>query len=206
METKKINIIIAGALVSAFLFINANCNKYFDCANSRYSFDLPVKAFPNKDTININVGDTIWLEIKEPTLIKDGRTGEMIDYSGTSNLGSAISFSYRNTVLNQWVDGADRFKFSLKKGVELKVTQLTVQYRFIEENGYYIFKLGVIPKESGLHRLLFSSSNNTYRNSDKCTKASFSINFKSTNQHYYLNPNYNGQTGFVGGDYYFFVK
>lgn len=204
MAIKIINF-IAGSIIIGFIFIYAKCNKSpLDCANTVYSFQLPVKAFPNKDTIN--VGDTVWLEINEPTLIKDGRTGELIDYSGTSNLGSAVSFLYWNNVSNTGVEGSARFNFILDKGVVLKVTPLTIQYRFIEVNSRYIFKLGVIPKEKGLHSLLFSNSNNTFRDSDKCTKASFTINFKNTNQHYYLSPSYTGQTGLVGGDYYFFVK
>jgi hypothetical protein len=204
METKQ-NFIIAGSVIAALMFIEANCTKFpIDCADTKYSFELPVKAFPNKDTIH--VGDTIWLEINEPTLIRDGRTGEMIDYSGTSNLGTALSFSFRDIAINQWIDGANRFNFILDKGIELKKNPLDIQYRFIEQSGRYVFKLGVIPKENGLHCLLFSNSNNTYRNSDKCTKAGFTINFRDTDQHYYLSPSYTGQTGLVGGDYYFFVQ
>jgi hypothetical protein len=206
MDTNK-NIILLLSLFTASLFFQqCSCNKTLglDCAQVKYSFELPVKGFPDKGSILI--GDTIWLEINETTNFKNGQNGEMVDYSGASNLGSAIGFSYRDTVLKQWVDAVSRFKFSLQKGTELKVTPLDIQYRFSEENGRYIFKLGVIPKEKGLHSLLFSSSNNTYRNSDKCTKANFIINFKNTNQHYYLSPSYNGQTNLVGGDYYFIVK
>ncbi len=192
-------------MITALLFIEANCTKLpIDCAKTVYSFQLPVKAFPDKDTFNI--GDTIWLEINEPTLIRDGISGEMVDYSGTSNLGSAISFLYWDNLINAWSEGISRFKFSIEKGTELKVTPLTIQYRFIESTDRYLFKLGVIPKEKGLHSLLLSSSNNTFRENDKCTKASFTINFKDTDQHYYLSPSYTGQTGLIGGDYYFYVK
>jgi len=205
METKKINLIIAGAFITALLFIKANCTKLpFDCAKIVYSFQLPVKAFPDKDTIE--VGDTIWLEINEPTLIRDGISGEMINFSGTSNLGSAISFRYWDKLLSTWIEGAGRYEFILYKGNELKATSLSIEYRFIEEGGQYRFKVGIIPKEKGLQRLLFSSSNNTFRENDKCTKASFTINFKDTDQHYYLSPSYTGQTGLIGGDYYFYVK
>jgi hypothetical protein len=93
MEIKNRSIVIACAILTAFLFIKANCTKIpFDCAKTVYSFQLPVKAFPDKDTINI--GDTIWLEINERTLIRDGICGEMINYSGTGNLGSALSISF----------------------------------------------------------------------------------------------------------------
>ena len=204
MVTKK-NYILPGSVIAALIFIEANCTKFpLDCANTKYSFELPVKAFPNKDTIH--VGDTIWLEINESTLIRDGRTGDIIDYSGTSNLGTALSFSFRDTAINLWADAANNFNFQIIHGLELRRTKLVTEYRFVENNGRYLFKLGVIPKVKGLYSLLFSNSDNTYRNSDKCTKASFSIIFKNTDQHYYLHPLYTGQTGLVGGDYYFFVQ
>lgn len=205
MGTKKTTTVVIGALISLLLFTKAGCNKMpLDCANVKYSFQLPVKAYPDKDTVN--VGDTIWLEINESTNFINSQSGETIDYSGVGNLGSAIGFSYRDTVLKQWVDAASRFHFLLIKGRELKKTPLDIEYSFAEEAGRYLFKLGVIPIEKGLHSLLFNNSNNTYRNSDKCTKANFIINFKNTNQHYYLSPSYNGQTNLVGGDYYFVVK
>ena len=47
---------------------------------------------------------------------------------------------------------------------------------------------------------------NFYRKSYACTKAFFTINFIQTNQHYYLNPNFQGGPTPVGGDYYFKVK
>jgi hypothetical protein len=203
MKTKEIHTIIALALISGFLFINAKCNKSpFDCANTKYSFDLPVKAFPNKDTIK--VGDTIWLEINEPTSFKDGRTGEMIDYRSAQNLGTALGFQYYDISQTNWLDAVDSFEFKIKTGIELKKTTLAIEYRFEEINNRYLFALMVIPKKKGLYRLVFSNSNNTFRSSNKCTKANFTINFKETNHNRHLV----GYTGpdLPGGDLNFYIK
>src|SRR5689334_11622357 len=75
----------------ALMCIYAQCNKRLDCANTVYSFEMGIKAYPDKDSIN--VGDTIWLEVNEPTTLKDVFSGKMIDYSGAVNLGSFVSFS-----------------------------------------------------------------------------------------------------------------
>lgn len=203
MAIKRTSIIIASALTSALLFIEAKCNKTpLDCANTKYSFQLPVNAYPNKDTVN--AGDTIWLEINESTSFKDKQSGETIDYSGAENLGSAIAFAYYDSLSKQWQDGVKYFDFRLLKGEELKVTPLDIEYKFIEENDHYIFKLAVVTKQKGKFRFLLSNSNNTFRKQDNCTKASFDINFTQTNQHYYLNP-LDTATG-VSGNYFFYVK
>jgi hypothetical protein len=51
---------------------------------------MAIKASPDLDSIHIN--DTIWLEVNEPTILKDVQTGKDVNYSGAANLGSAIGF------------------------------------------------------------------------------------------------------------------
>ena len=187
--------------IALIVTIFNSCGK--NCANTTYSFELPVKAFPDRDTVK--VGDTLWLEINESVEFTN-TDGKRINYSGAENLGSAIGFSLWDNVLKKWNNAADSFSYSLISGVTVNNTKLIREYTFSEQNGRYIFKLGVIPKAKGLNSLLFSNSNNTFRKNDKCTKANFTINFRNTNQHYYLSPFYTGQPNLVGGDYYFMVK
>ncbi len=194
-------------MVLAICLVNYSfrCNKPFGCAGAVYNFEMGIKAFPDKDSIHI--GDTVWLLIDEPTTLKEVQTGRVIDYSGAANLGSAIGFQTFSLDRGQFtVDAAQKFNFSIVQGVETANVNpaLYHEYLFSEVNNRYIFKLGVIPKEKGLFRLVFSNAANVYRKNDKCTKANFTLNFNNTNQHYYLNPNYQGGT-FVGGDYYFKV-
>lgn len=178
-------------LILAFIALTsicAQCNKpRLDCANTKYSFELGIKAYPDKDSIN--VGDTLWLEINEPTTLKDGFTGQMISYSGAANLGSAISFA--KLIAPSLTDDqvASNFKFVLLQGNEIMRPD-TAKYRefkFDELNSYYKFKLGIIPKEQGVFKMFVSNAANVYRYNDKCTKAGFVINFKETNQHFYFN-------------------
>lgn len=204
MDINK-NIILLLSLFTACLFFQqCSCTKTLglDCAQVKYSFELPVKGLPNKDSIP--VGDTIWLEINESTSFKNGQSGETVDYSGASNLGSAIGFQIYDSIQKNWFPAVNQFLFVLVKGKELKRTLLDIEYSFAEEAGKYLFRLGIIPKEKGIHRVVFSSSNNTYRNSDKYTKANFIINFKETNHNRHLV----GYTGpdVPGGDMNFYVK
>ncbi len=182
------------------------CNKRLDCARTIYSFSLNVIAYPNKDSIHI--GDTIWVEIDEPTTLKDAFTGSMVDYRGAANLGSAISFDKYSMSSGLFtIDAAQEFNFSVVSGRQINSTNANLyhEFRFSETNGHYRFKLGIIPKETGVFRFLLSSAANVYRKGDRCTKASFAMFFKSIDQHYYLNPNFPGGPVAPGGDYYFKV-
>ncbi len=199
---------LAIILVTITLMVQECGNKIgLDCATTKYSFELPVKAYPDRDSISI--GDTIWFEVNAPTRLKDINTNQMVDYSGTANLGSALSFSALSADNEFTINSVERFNYVLINGLELRHSYnngLGNEYQFIENNSSYIFQLGIIAKEKGKYRIVFSNSNNTYRNSDKCTKASFNINFKNTNQHYTLSPFYIIGTNPVGGDYYLVVK
>ncbi len=195
---------IIALLAICFLNYSFQCHKPFGCAGAVYNFEMGIKAFPDKDSIHI--GDTIWLIIDEPTTLKDVQTGRMIDYSGAENLGSAIGF-HRLSQTNQFTVGAAaHFNLRLINGTEINNVDPTYlhEYSFEQVNNHYLFKLGVIPKQTGIYRLFFSNAANVYRSNDKCTKANFTLNFKNTNQHYYMSPTYQGGN-LVGGDYYFKV-
>jgi hypothetical protein len=191
----------------ALISIYATCNKpRLDCANTVYSFGLGISAYPNKDSVHI--GDTIWLEITEPTTMKDAMSGSMINYSDAANLGTVIGFQAFSPLSGQFtINAANKFDFIVFKGrqVSSRDESLERQYIFSEENQRYIFEFAIIPKEIGIFRFLVSNAANVYRKGDQCTKASFAMYFQNTNQHYYLNPNFPGGPVAPGGDYYFKV-
>lgn len=167
--------------------IYATCHKHLDCRETVYNFEMGIKAYPDKDSIN--VGDTIWLEINEPTILKDVQTGNNVDFSGAANLGTAISFLKLIAVSVADDQAASKFKYVLIQGNEIPRAD-TLKYRefnFNELNGFYRFKLGIIPKEQGVFKLFVSNATSVIRKHDNCTKASFEINFKETNQHFYFN-------------------
>jgi len=203
MGINKITIFISLGLVY-ILFVKANCNKTFDCARVVYNFEIGVRANPDSDSVHIN--DTIWFEINTPDKLNDLNRNQLIDYSGVENLGSAIGFEKLEG--NSFtIKAAKKFKKIITTGKETgnADSELFSEYLFINESGYYKFRLGVIPLDTGTYAIIFSNAANVYRKSDKCTKASFTINFKETDQHYYLNPNFQGGPVPVGGDYYFKV-
>ena len=169
MVTEKINYVTIGALLCVLVFIQAKCTKTpFDCANTAYSFLLPVRAYPDKDSINI--GDTIWLEINESTTFTNGQANQVVDYSGAVNLGTALSFGRYDPNENSWPnEHPDNFKLVLPEGLgrETGRTNIDVRFLFSEKQNRYRFLLGVVPKRQGLFSLVFSDSNNTYRKHDK---------------------------------------
>lgn len=187
------------------LFINGECRKNIDCARTVYNFEIGVKAIPDSDSIHVS--DTIWLQINTPDKLNDLNTNQLIDYSGAENLGAGINFQKLNgSSFTDKAVGKFQFLLIIGKLVDNNVDpELLKEYLFDNNGGYYQFKLGIIPKETGVYGLIVSNAANVYRKSDKCTKASFAINFKETDQHYYLNPNFQGGPIPVGGDYYFKV-
>lgn len=191
-----------GLILFNICFICSTCKR--NCVTANYSFQLGVKATPNLDSILI--GDTIWLDINEPTLLKNIETGTFLNFSNATNLGSNIGFQ---EVLSatQFRNAANDFHFKLVAGTETLNSnpQLFREYLFSEQNGRYIFKLGVMPQSIGVYRLGFGIAANVVRNNSSCERASFQIDFVQTDQHFYLYPGGAG-TPPGGGAYYFKVK
>ena len=204
MLTKKILLSIPLACCLC-LFGGMKCNKIVCDPRQKYSFEIGVKAFPDKDSVHVH--DTIWLVINTPDTLIDLLSNELIEYSGVENLGSVISFQKLNG--NAFtVKALNKFALILKEGKKVNNTidtELFDEYLFSDKKGYYQFVLGMVPMEVGTFGIIVGSAANVYRESDKCSKASFTMNFKETNQHYYLNPNFQGGPIPVGGDYYFKV-
>lgn len=205
MLSKLINIKCIITFIGSYvIIIFSGCGKLcLDGAKTTFNFQIAVKAYPDRDSIR--VGDTIWFEIDAPTSLADLNSNKIIDYSGAGNLGSAIIFEKIMSPSN-FQSSTNKFRFLLVKGreVENSKTDLIKEYLFEEQNSKYTFKLGLIPKEAGVFGVVFGNAANVFRTNDKCTKASFEINFENTDQHRYLYPNFTGGNP-KGGDYYFKV-
>lgn len=163
------------------------------CANTVYNFKINMQAYPDKDSIHIN--DTIWIELNSPTSLTDLRTNQLVDFSGATNLGSAITvvkFVGGSVSDPGAVYSANSFDYVLEVGkkIDNPFTEGVREFIFIEDNQMYLFKLGIVPKQLGIFSIGLSNAANVYRKSDKCTKAGFEIDFSTTNQHlYYLQNN-----------------
>lgn len=55
---------LLGAIGVFLSMVSSTCKCGTGCAEIKYSFNINCKAYPDKDSIN--VGDTIWIEIKAP--------------------------------------------------------------------------------------------------------------------------------------------
>lgn len=202
MDIKSKITIIAFVFCGALSFFG-HCKK--NCSAILYNFELGIQAYPDIDSINI--GDTIFFEINEPTSLNDAGTGQLITYNQTKNLGTTISLSelISPNVVNQFAN--NDFKFHLFKGinVERQDTNRYREYLFIEANQQFQFKLGVISQKKGVYKMFVGNSANVFRENDKCSKANFAINFKNTDQHLYLNEvSFPGVILTPGGGVYLF--
>lgn len=156
----------------------------------QYSFATNIKAYPDIDSISIN--DTVWLEFLSPTRLTDIATGAMIDYSSATNLSTSINFDEftGGSISNPGaIPAVDAFEYKLIYGIFVPddfLPERNRDYRFIETNNEFKFKLGIIPKRVGVFSLAPSNSATVRRANDNCSEAGFSITFATTNQHLYF--------------------
>ena len=189
MKQNNILLIVLLGLISATT-IQSRCSKRFDCSQIVYSFQTNIKAFPYLDSVNIN--DTIWIDFSCPTKLIDMISGQLVDYRDAENLGTDISFLEftGGSVLNPGgIAAVDAFEFRLIYGVFVPDNHLPNQnkdYKFIKNGNDYRFKLGIIPKRSGIFTFSPGNAANVYTMKNKCDKAGFSITFANTNQHLYF--------------------
>jgi hypothetical protein len=173
-----------------YLSIYSTCNKRLNCNVTIYSFETNIKAFPDSDSINI--GDTIWFELICPTKLRDAISGTMIDYRGAENFGIAIrifELTGGTVSVPGGVGAVFDFDYKLVFGEFIPDNLLPNEnrdYKFVEVGNEYRFKLGVIPKKSGIFSISPGNAANVYTKRNKCDKASFSITFANTNQHLYF--------------------
>ncbi len=193
-------------LLSASVVIHScDCNKD-NCLRENYSFGIYCTGVPDRDSIFIN--DTIWFDIAEPTTLKDLITNQFVSFNNVANLSTVIGL---NELLgnSQVRDAVADFDYILIFGTEINSTNPArfKEYVFNEEGGQYKFRLGIVPKRTGIFRIGFSDAANVYRKTEECTKAYFKILFKQTNQHlYYNDQNFGIITPLPSNMYCFKVK
>ncbi|MBC7912656.1 MAG: hypothetical protein H7Y07_00900 [Pyrinomonadaceae bacterium] len=168
------------------ILTSLSCEEEICDTGNNYSFELKIKAYPDKDTVEI--GDTIFFEIDHPTVFRDQISGTEVDYSEAAGLGTVISI-IRITERGKSTDAANEFNYVVLNGTQIGsiIPELGRKYLFFEQNDRYQFRIGVLPKQKGIYKAVFAKAANIYRYPDQCTRAGFSINFAETDQHLYLN-------------------
>lgn len=122
----------------------------------------------------------------------DEISGKQINYSEALNLGTAIEFLELKPGTISTPDSfpaANNFTFYTIDGNFIPDNpnkEKVKEFTLIEREGYYNYKVAFIPQKKGIYAIVPSNSMNVYRKNDKCTKASFNITFKDTEQHLYL--------------------
>ncbi len=181
--------------------VGGNCMK--DCIKQEYSFNIPLIAYPNLDSIRI--GDTVWLDISTPTSLTDQLSGNTIHFTNATNLTFPIAFQEVLSATN-FRPAVTDFNFKVEIGKEGGNTNpaLFKEYFLTEINGLYKLKVGFIAKTLGVYRFSVESAAYVHRNNSNCEKAFIRVNFMNTAQHFYLYPGGAG-TPPGGGTYYFKV-
>lgn len=201
MTIKSLSFAILFFLGIASIF--STCKKGgLGCAHTVYNFKIAAEAHPDEDSIHI--GDTIWIELDEPTILTDLTSGEKIDYSMAANLGFGLTFDkfIGGNFNNPGTESAVKsFSITLIEGNEIESLQpdRIKSFNFSEVSGRYKYKIAIIPNQQGIFSIAISNAANVFRKNDKCTKASFEINFSNTDQHLYLYQN--NRPGYTISDY-----
>jgi hypothetical protein len=170
-------------------FIQATCNKKVDCLNAVYTFAVTAKVYPDME--NINIGDTIWVELDEPNMFEDLQSGKTIDFSQAANLGLGIAldrFTGGDLLNPGTVAAAAAFSIHVREGTQLSSLQpeRIRSFNFSEQAGRYRLKIAVVPSQAGTYSLGISDASNVFRKNDHCTKAGFKITLANTTQHLHL--------------------
>lgn len=186
MDIKRLNLQFSIFFLFA-VSLQLQCERRVGCAENVYSFDVGIQAVPDLDSVA--VGDTVWFSIDDSTSLKDVSSSDVIDYKGADNLTLTVAIAELHGVNDFDTEGNRFFDFvpaSAREFIRSDFNSVR-EYFYVERSGRYQLRLGVIPKKPGVYKLFAGSAANVYRNADKCTKASFAVNFESTNQHLYLN-------------------
>ncbi len=184
--------------------ISSTCKKKFICADSNtYTFiNNYAKAYPDKDSIQI--GDTLWIQINMPTILKDITTNTMTDFSNAVSVGNTfgVGLFTGGSESDPGVTGAvNKFDYLVAKGqlIDNSILNERIQFQFSKANDSFFLKVGAIPKMTGIYYLAISDDAGVHRKGDPCTKAAFEFQFANTDQHFYFLQN--NRPGYTISDY-----
>ena len=169
------------------------CIKRFTLPN--YSFNVTSLITPDLDSMH--VGDTIYLVSIFSTKLIDQSSGQMIDYSNSTVIGSTLAVSslpIGDTIAKDAVFDFDYVSVNGRIYNDRSIPRPDgiQQLNYAELNGNYVLKVGLIPKKQGDYVLgIGNGLSNGINKNKNCEKASFNISVTNTNQHFYLLTKWN---------------
>lgn len=187
MVTKISTIFILLAITITSVFSSCGKNIIGACHQS-FAFSIDAKVYPDKDSVNI--GDTIFVEVNIPTTLIEAPSGEIANLVGASHISTDMGFvklvSDSPIILE---DAVPDFDFKLINGNELSTSkpQLIKLYSFEESGGQILFKLEIVPKDTGTFRFNLGSASGVQEKNSRCP--TFTLNYllkNTTDQHYYF--------------------
>lgn len=177
---------IAFAVISATL---ASCHKL--CVPGHFNFSGGIATvLPDKDSIH--VGDTLWLTSSLPVNYKYGTDSKVYNLSGATNVGTDIHLATLLGV-SDYAGAIDSFLFVPQKG-NIVTNPLAPHgaktISFWEQNGMYLFSVGIIAKKKGIYALAIIDIPQAMK---KCDRISIEIVMKNADNHlHYLKDIYYG--------------
>ncbi|HEY2721436.1 MAG TPA: hypothetical protein VGI82_06915 [Chitinophagaceae bacterium] len=170
----------------------SSCHKL--CIPAQYDSTGGVATI-SPDLDSVRVGDTL---LFNSIILTEVRYSQGASDSGTYNLSGAKNVATdihltSPTGFNQQVGAVDSFLFLPKKGAivtnELDPTAAK-SISYVEENGNYIFQLGIIAQKKGIY---FFDVIDIYQAMKKCDKISVTVLLNNADNHlHYLKDIYYG--------------
>ncbi|MGH2565695.1 MAG: hypothetical protein ACRDE5_14360, partial [Ginsengibacter sp.] len=146
MATKIFTVAILLIIAMATTF--STCKKGgLGCANTVYNFQIGESMSPDKDSVHI--GDTLFLKVFTSSTLNELQTGQLVDYSNTSNLGNVVTIL--RFINNQTPGAINDFSLTTLEGTKVGSIDPTSEqeFSFSESNDNYNFLLSIVPKDTG---------------------------------------------------------
>ncbi len=159
------------------------------CFDANYSFNVNSSIKPDLDSIH--VGDTIYLLSSFPSTLKDQNSGQEINYTEATNIGSDLRIGRLEDGNPIPVDAVADFNYVSVNGRIYNDKNIASpngiqQLSYQEINGMYLLKIGVIAKRQGIYALGVGNGLSTGRKGGRgCEKARFNVTLDNTAQHVY---------------------
>ena len=183
---------LATLILLSILVINSGCPK--PCIEANLSFSVHSQIIPDNDSMHI--GDTVYLESSFPTQLTEQSTGQLMDYSNSTGIGSTLAVSslpLGDTIAQDAVFDFDYISVNGRIYNDRSIPRPdgVQQVSYEETNGNYTLKVGLIAKKKGNYILgIGDGLSNGRKKSKNCEKASFNITLINTDQHFYLIKNW----------------
>ena len=147
----KISLIV---ILISFCFTSCNKDTSRPCLSTIYFFNATSEWTPQN--LVYNIGDTITLHSVINKTLNDVVTGNIIDYSGSVQMGGDIGFAEPDSIMMQNKPAKDSFTFISIQGRFIERSNNKnqgINFEYIETDSNYIFKGKIICNKKGYYAI-----------------------------------------------------